>query len=225
MKKTNAYSESIVSLSDKELQEYIDNYQTYQEGAVIAVIYELEKRGLATPDSQKLLTKLEKEYHEENEPVLKTTSKATQPAERIIHKEGDTTLPRLYTRNVVLIFAILFSTFFGSILMAINLNRLKKDKEALYVILFGLAFTYASSYILSLTNLNLLIFQVIISLTGAYLLDILFWKKHIGINTPFARQPIRGLILVLLIIFMIVVYAAMKNPELMDTLINQSHLK
>jgi hypothetical protein len=222
MKKNNAYTESIIGLNDKELFEYINNYETYQEGAVIAAIWELEERGLANEKAEKLLAKLETEYHEKEESLeLTTTKKEVHHFEPIIRKEGMSNLPRLYTRNVILVFSILFSTFFGSILMAINLKRLKKDKEAFFVILFGLAFTYFSSYLLSLSNLNIFIFPILINVAGAYLIDILFWKKHIGLNTPYERQPIRGLMLVVLLLFMIFIYAMMKNPELLETLLNQ----
>lgn len=226
MKKQNSYTDSVVRLKDKELLEYVDNFETYQEGAVIAAIWELENRGLANQEAMNLLTRLEAEYSESaQDEESNEITKETQHFEPHIRKDTSASLPKLYTRNVILAFAILFSTFFGSILMAINLNRLKKDKEALYVILFGIVFTYSTSYILGLLNANLLALQILINFAGAYLMDLFFWKKYIGFETPFERQPIRGVILVILIIFMIFLFMVMKNPELVDTILNQSTIQ
>jgi len=220
MNKENLYSESVRTLSDDELKQYIEDPDTYQEGAVIAAIWELEKRGFTNAKSEKLLDKLSEGFEKENQktPTEPIKKEAVENPEKIeIDKEvPEKDLPRLFTRNIIMIYSILFSTFVGSILMAINLNRLKKERDALYVLLFGVGFSYLVNYLMSKLNMSMTVLPVLINVIGALLIDNLFWKKHIGLEMKFQKQPIKGLLIITASIILIFIIMIMKNPEVMD---------
>ena len=88
-------------------------------------------------------------------------------------------LPKLYSKRLILIFAILFSTIFAAALLVVNLRKLGKPGPAFWVGLFALAFIIATAVIMQVFSLSPSM-TIIANVIGAAILNEFFWNKFIG---------------------------------------------
>lgn len=96
-------------------------------------------------------------------------------------------LPELYSKNLILIFAILFSSIFAAALLVLNLRTLGKMKEAIYVLLFGIAYIIATALIMQIFSLSPSM-SIVANVIGAALLNEFFWNKFIGSDFAYKKK-------------------------------------
>ena len=167
----------------EELMEYIDNFERCSSGALTFVVNELKTRGVNFSDEELdlLYKKIEKKKEKEEESNIFSSSKS--------HKKyivTDPNAPLLYSKIAVALFSILFNTFFGAILLALNIeNKINKIK----VIVFGVVFTTLAIWIANLLPHSTFHVYTIYSI-GAYVLSTEFWNKYIGRETKYRKKPI-----------------------------------
>lgn len=112
----------------------------------------------------------------------KTHSSESQSLKGKIQDEAITHVSRsarLYSKNAVKGFSLLFYPLFGTFLLMSNLSRLQKRNASHWVLLFGLSYTLLT--ILAVSNLGInsnFIFPL--NMIGALILGELFWNKLIG---------------------------------------------
>ena len=94
----------------------------------------------------------------------------------------------LYSKNLVLIFSVFFSTLVGMALLLLNFHRLGNRTGLLHVFTFGVIYTIAGITLLYLTEGNTNI-AILINVGGAFILTGYFWDKHIGKN---AKHPTKS---------------------------------
>lgn len=96
-------------------------------------------------------------------------------------------LPELYSKTLILIFAILFSTIFAAALLVVNLRNLGKIKEAGWVLLFGIAYIIATALVMQGFNLSPSM-TIVANVLGAAILNEFFWNKFIGSDFPYEKK-------------------------------------
>jgi hypothetical protein len=93
--------------------------------------------------------------------------------------ENLTAQPRLYSKTLILVFAILFSTIFSAVLLMSNLKSLGKRGAGIQVLIFGVIYLILTGAVLQLLSLQPS-YTFIANVIGAAILNEYFWNKHIG---------------------------------------------
>lgn len=96
-------------------------------------------------------------------------------------------MPRLYSKTLILVFAILFSTIFAAALLILNLRSLGKAREANWVLLFAIGYLIATAIVISTFNLDPS-FTLIANVIGAAILNEFFWNKYIGSDVQYTPK-------------------------------------
>jgi len=118
-------------------------------------------------------------------------------------------LPVLYSDRAIYTLAFLFSTLFGSVLMAMNLKNTESKKGIWQVLAFGILFTAGQIWLsnnLPGTNSG---GGFLMNIVGAAILRYVFWNKYIGKNTPYTKRSvvvpsIIGIVIVAFLLFVII---------------------
>ncbi|WP_282038778.1 hypothetical protein [Saccharicrinis aurantiacus] len=204
MQKENEYSAKMTTKSEAELYEYINNENRYQEGAIVAAIWELEKRGVRNEALVMLESKLD---------GVLSQKKANSIIDTIAEDAQAVNLPapELYSPFFMRIFGVLFSVFGGSILMAINFSRLGKKDIARNVVLAGLAYSLLQGVVLNFFGPSATILSVPASLGGVYLMEHWFWNKHVPSSQVFVKRSFLPPVLFAITIAMLLVYLMIEN--------------
>lgn len=198
MNKENHFSKIMVDKSINELNEYIDKKSTFQEDAVLAAMWELERSGISDEKFSNIEVEIEvkKEKQKEQTDIFKPDKNITD----------DPNAPLLYNPRFILVFGALFSVFAGGILYAINFSRLNQKKNALLVILTSLAYSILQVTILILIETGTSMLTLPVSLLGVYLIDTLFWKKYTADNLKYRKQSVWVALIIALLIWVPIGY-------------------
>jgi hypothetical protein len=192
----NYYSKSMVQKSDKELQEYVNQKDDFQEEAVLAAIYELEKRGALSTAITTLKEALSSNLKVVEKPSGNTASK-------------NNAIPLIYSNNFILIFGVLFSVFGAGILIAMNFMQLKKVKTARVYLFAGLGYSLLQMLVFSIFKTTSPLISVASSLLGVYMLNF-YSNKEIPEDTKTAPRNIWNPIMVAILISLPLAYIVLK---------------
>ena len=96
-------------------------------------------------------------------------------------------LPELYSKTLILIFAILFSTIFAAALLVVNLRSLGKTRAAVWVAIFAFAFMIFTAVVMQTFSLSPSL-TLIANVIGAAILNEYFWNKFIGNDFNFRKK-------------------------------------
>lgn len=196
----NYYSKSMVQKSEKELHNYIDNKKDFQEEAVLAAIWELEKRGSLSVALLALKDALSSNLKAVENPIGNTASK-------------NDSLPLIYSNNFILIFGVLFSVFGAGILIAMNFMQLKKVKTARLFLFAGLGYSLLQMLVFSIFKTTSPLISVASSLLGVYMLNF-YSNKEIPEDLKTAPRNIWNPIMVALLISVPLAYMVFKMSGL-----------
>lgn len=111
----------------------------------------------------------------------------TQESEENSITREEQTLPKLYSKGLILIFSILFSTIFAAALLVSNLRRLGKKAAAAWVLAFALTYIVATALVMQAFNLSPSL-TLIANVIGAAILNEVFWNKYIGSDTEYEKK-------------------------------------
>ena len=117
-------------------------------------------------------------------------------------------LPAFYSKTLILVFAILFSTIFAAVLLIINLRRLGKKKEGMWVLLFAIAYMVATAGLIATLNVDAG-YSLIANVIGAAILNEYFWNKYIDSDLEYKRKGWMQPILIALAIVLSLAYLLM----------------
>lgn len=202
MSRSNSYTDEIRERSNFDLNKLISNRDKQIKDKVLAALWELEKRGALDDEKRKLLSQYS--FSTTNN-FRSNTFNRSLPKGSFMDPNisNDPTLPKLFSRFSIRFFAILFSTFFAGILLAVNLYRLKKKDQILIVLLFSFLFAYLTVFISGKYPDKLTLITIIMNVIGALLLEELFWNRLIGRNFKFQRQSILPALIIGMVISLI----------------------
>ena len=95
-------------------------------------------------------------------------------------------IPALYSKRVIFMFCLLFSTIFGAVILMSNLNSVKENKGKWQVLLFALLYTAGHAY--TVFNFSTTYIGLMLNLGGALILTEYFWNRYIGMEKEFIRK-------------------------------------
>lgn len=123
---------------------------------------------------------------------------------------NDSELPSLYSKTLILVFAVLFSVIFAAVLLIINLRSLGKRKAAWIILLFSIIYLIFTAVMLQVFSLDpslTFVFNVI----GAAILNEVFWNRFIGKEAEFRKRgwikPILIALMIAMAFFLLVLYS------------------
>lgn len=183
------FTTRMASLSEYELNEYINSRNYYTKEAIEAAIIEMKNRG--------------KEFSEEEvSDIMQQFKKkrienvSNEKVELFESKDGwknnivtDENAPQFYSQKAIYLFSVIFSVLFGSIMMAINFRKTESKKGFYEVIIFGILYVIFQVSTLSMFPRNTLSVYGF-SAIGAFILDRYFWRKYIDKETQYRTKPI-----------------------------------
>jgi len=181
--------------SDAELQDYVIHNTNYQEEAVLAAIWELEKRNQLTDDTNALKIKLEAQDTE-------TLKQEATTKEHTLE---------LYSYNFIVLFGVLFSVFAGSILIGLNLIALKDKPHSRLAVLSGFGYSFLQVYLMDAFKITSSFVGVLSSLVGIYLLYHYFIKPKLKPDTTYPTRNIWQPLLIAILISLPIAYFMMKS--------------
>ncbi|MFD2519210.1 hypothetical protein [Salinimicrobium flavum] len=101
--------------------------------------------------------------------------------------EQEKPIPRLYSKILILAFAILFSVIFAAVLLMSNLRSLGKQKAALGVLAFAVLYLIATALVMQAFDLQPGL-TLVANVIGAAILNEFFWNKYIGSDFVFEKK-------------------------------------
>lgn len=186
---SESYTDEIRELSNYDLNILIEDKDNQPKEKIIAALRELDKRGALHQEDKKLLAQLNSiNFRSINTGNIKNPLPKGPFMDPNI--TDDPALPRLFSRYSIRFFAILFSTFFGGILLSVNMSRLKKNNQIFPVLLFSFLFAYLTVFVAGKYPERITLITLIMNILGSLFLEELFWNRQIGREFKFRRQNI-----------------------------------
>ncbi|MGB8373729.1 MAG: hypothetical protein WCE57_00280 [Salegentibacter sp.] len=96
-------------------------------------------------------------------------------------------LPQLYSKRLILIFALIFSTIFAAVLLMSNLKSLGKRRESYLVLFFTVFYMMVSVILIQVLSLPPDL-TFVANVIGAAILNEFFWNKYIGRDREFQKK-------------------------------------
>jgi len=195
------FSYLAAAATTEELTERIDNRKNYLPETVEAAVAELKHRKHAFSDDE--LSTIDDDIDLQRKNAAMVDGRLgffNSTAKNVIVKDREA--PSLYSRQALYVFTVLCGALFGSIMLAVNVGKTKKPRNAVWVILFGIAFTALQVFVISTYarpgsgSSGAIIGGII----AAYTLDFLFWKPFIGYSTFYRARPIWVPLIIALVI-------------------------
>ena len=104
-----------------------------------------------------------------------------------MNKGNSEVLPELYSKRVIYIFSVIFSTIFGTVLLMSNLKQVKDNKARWEVLAFGVIFTVGSAITLTTVELQTNL-GIPLNILGAVILNEFFWNRSLGKDAEFEKK-------------------------------------
>lgn len=179
-----------------ELLMMVNERFRYSTSQLTEILIELDRRGVSNDRVDDLKEEIgdyqQKHYH-----------KKKQEAQE--NHEEQQTLPKLFTETSLYIFSFVFSTFFASIVMAINLKEVRKQQAILPLVSFGLLYTITVASISQHLDAVGLLMALLLNGAGAYIILRFFWKPYIG-NKKYEKRSLLTPLLIGLALTLPVLY-------------------
>ncbi|HVW98746.1 MAG TPA: Nif11-like leader peptide family natural product precursor [Mucilaginibacter sp.] len=189
--------------SDEELRERVNNREKYLPETVEASVAELSERGVTFSDEELRII-------DEDMLARREIAAGNNHNPGIFRNDAnlyidDPDAPIYYSKRAILIFSILFSVLFGSVMLAMNVSRSREAGKAFLVVLYGLGFTVLTGLLTSSIKMNLGI-TIITAYVGALIMEMLFWNRYVGKTTLYRPKPIWGPLITGILLASIIVY-------------------
>jgi cation transport ATPase len=170
----NRFLQKFKGHSDTELEQIINDQETFVEEARIAAIQLLKERNGKNDSIEKAEAEIEsvKEHKRQLQEKIKEEHREDYSTE-------DPNAPKLYSKRVIMLFAALFSTIFGAVLMMINFKEVGNQKAKVQVLIFGILYTGLIIFIVNALDIQTNI-GIALNWGGAAILTEYFWNKQLG---------------------------------------------
>ena len=175
--KQNRFTSKFQNKSITELKSIASDKVLFEEEARLAAAWLIEaKSGEADSANQ-----IEEEIQVQKQKELQRERDHKESLKKNKFITDDPNAPELYSKRVITIFSVLFSSIFGAVLLIINLYKLKKQKAAIIVLGLGLVLTVLTA--IAANSLKIGNIALVFNLVGAFIWTEGFWNKLIGKET------------------------------------------
>lgn len=179
----NIFLKKFESKSDSDLERIINDKETFVEQARIAAIEILKERNGQTEFTEKAET----EMRAAQEKKGAAQQKVTEEEKKKSFVTDEPEAPELHSKRVITMFAAIFSTIFGAVLMMHNFKEVGNNKAKNKVLVFGVLYTIASILIINALNIQSNL-AVVLNLGGAAILTEFFWNKQLGKEIKYRKR-------------------------------------
>ncbi|WP_430966688.1 hypothetical protein [Spongiimicrobium sp. 2-473A-2-J] len=179
----NRFLDSLKEKEDFELENIIADKKAYVEEARIAAIQILKERKGKTAD----LESAENEIKTVQEERAIAHQKTAEEEKKKSSLTDDQNAPELHSKRVITVFAGIFSTIFGAVLLMYNMKQTGNQKGRTQVLIFGILYTIACVAILNALEARANL-ALIFNLAGAGILTEYFWNKFIGKSFKYRKR-------------------------------------
>jgi hypothetical protein len=118
----------------------------------------------------------------------------------------DKDAPILYSRQAIYFFSCFFSVITGGILLSINLKKVDRKDVIWIVLVYSIAYTVISVFILNQFKSNSVL-NILVCMLGSFALFNFFWKKYIGAETKYQTKPIWIPLVICIAILSLIIWA------------------
>ncbi|HVW14887.1 MAG TPA: hypothetical protein VHB54_13715 [Mucilaginibacter sp.] len=197
--------------SDEELQERIDRREKYLPDTIEASLAELQNRGHVFTEEELRVIHEDIEAHRNNAYLATGTPGFFSSNDKAVIVE-DPDAPSFYSRRNIFIFAFLFGTLFGSIMLAMNINKTANPARMVGVLFFGFFYTIFQAVVVEATGSNAINLALLV--IGAVILQSFFWKRYIGDTTFYRVRPIWVPLVIAILLSGLIIAAMLYNMNL-----------
>jgi hypothetical protein len=203
------FEEQVKNMTDQELKDIVVHRQSQKTAFITAAKKELFRRGIELFDIGE-----NGQENTDNSSRSKESWNWFSPKwnQNIVN---DAEAPLLYSRQVINIFSILFSTLFGGVLLSMNLKTINKHKKILPVSLFCLGYSILTTLIIGLLwsrfEMYISIFMVLLNAIGASFLYNYFWAKYLGKDFKYRTRPIMIPLIIGIVFALFLIWALMNG--------------
>lgn len=180
----NTYVEKFQKKTDAELRYILENKKKYNEEAVFASIQILRDRNPSSTD----LEKISDDIKAGQERKMAAQRRIVEDKKKKNNLTDDPNAPELHSKKVIRVFAILFSTIFGAVLLMFNMKETDNSKGRIQVLVFGILYTLASIVLINLLNIKSNFLALFFNLAGGAILTEYFWDKFIGKEFKYRKR-------------------------------------
>ncbi len=206
----NTYANFHKGVSNEEVLAIFENQELYVDEARLAAYRTLKERGFEFSSEQlQEAARLEQQEREAEKKVLEQKQQEEQ--------EQEVEQPLWYSPAAVLGFSIIGSVFIGSILLAMNFYRSQQKNRIPLVVLFGVLMYFGSIFLWLSGSIGQIAVVVINAMASIVLMEF-FWKRFLGIRTPYERRsiwPPIGIIIGVTLVFAMIL-GAFITPEMLQ---------
>jgi len=178
--KRMGFNKVMQNKTNYELLMMVNEKFRYSTKELTDILVELDRRGVSNDrvaDLKKEISDYQQKHYQEQK----------QKEEEEHHEQNS--LPKLFTETSLYIFSFIFSTFFASIVMAINLKEVQKQQAIFPLVSFGLLYTITVASITQQLDAIGLLMVFLLNGAGAYIILRFFWKPYIG-NKKYEKRSL-----------------------------------
>ena len=177
------FKELMSKKSEKELMDYLINFNKYTPDAITAAVDELKGRGRNFTEQELIEIKEKIETSDKSEKEVDSLWSTDSLKLNIV---TDTNAPILYSKMAIRGFCVLFTTIFGAVLLSSNT---KDTKNKLMIIGFGIIYTGLT---IALANIipTSTYYVILLNTAGGLAMTSTFWDKYVGKDTKYRAKPI-----------------------------------
>jgi hypothetical protein len=197
------------TLSTEELQDRIDNREKYLPETIEASVTELQNRGHVFTGEELQVIKEDLQAQHDNAGLQGSGGISGTYKNTIVE---DPAAPLFYSRRAVFLFAVFMGALFGSIMFAINLAKIKKYAEVVWVLLFGVGFTILQYILISYANTGNSL-GIFFGLISGYSLDYFFWERFIGRSVFYRARPVWVPLIIAILLGALIVWGMFYNKS------------
>jgi len=172
--------EILSTKTDSQLKYYLEHVDKHTSEGVRTALLELKRRNIQLPED------IDEQIEEKIRLIERAKYDSTNGWKKNVIEDKDA--PEYYSQTAIYVFSILFSVFFGSVMMAINLKN--SQKQWVWSVLFGLAFTVVFIFLGQFVPNSSTGLALIVNAIGVTIMNQIFWNKHIGKDTKYRAKPI-----------------------------------
>ena len=194
------YAAKMLLKTDAALRDYVTSHAQYREGAVVAALDELRRRGQPAPEEEALRPGLEATLAVAAERVA--AEEAETARLYAIFKPDSDDGPVLYSPITIVLFS-LPTLLVGGVLLCMNLFRLGKKKAMLGLGLFIIVYGFGGSLLISKAVLGLGLSAMwgtmFLNISAALIYVLWFWPRYVG-TLPFRNRSVLAPVVVCLLL-------------------------
>ena len=200
-------------LSDQELKERIENRPKYLPETIEASVTELQNRGVVFSDEE--LKVINEDLAAQRENALAPNIGYGVFNNKYKHSiVDDTDAPYFYSKRAIYVFTILFSVVFGSVMLAINCQKIKNKAGLIWSIVFGITFMTAQVLITQALNSSSYSAPAyLFGLAAAAIIEAVLWPRFIGNATFYRARPIWVPLIIGVLVSALIIWAIVAGGQ------------